>query len=99
MTVITTSDVKSIFFTALLFISSLNIFWFKIKSLNIQALLEHGIGIYFIMFQIKTHLLLSGIIKIKEYRRMIELRMNELLYQSFVEFLSLYPSISEIILK
>lgn len=91
---ITTSDVKSIFFTALLFISSLNIFWFKIKSLNIQALLEHVIGIYFIMFQIKTHLLLSGIIKIKEYRR-----MNELLYQSFVEFLSLYPSISEIILK
>lgn len=94
MTVITTSDVKSIFFTALLFISSLNIFWFKIKSLNIQALLEHVIGIYFIMFQIKTHLLLSGIIKIKEYRR-----MNELLYQSFVEFLSLYPSISDIILK
>lgn len=94
MTVITTSDVKSIFFTALLFISRLNIFWFKIKSLNIQALLEHVIGIYFIMFQIKTHLLLSGIIKIKEYRR-----MNELLYQSFVEFLSLYPSISEIILK
>ena len=94
MTVITTSDVESIFFTALLFISRLNIFWFKIKSLNIQALLEHVIGIYFIMFQIKTHLLLSGIIKIKEYRR-----MNELLYQSFVEFLSLYPSISEIILK
>ena len=63
MTVIKSSDVKRIFFTALLFISNLNIFWFKIKSLNIQALLEHVIGIYFIMFQIKTHLLLSGIIK------------------------------------